>query len=85
MMQADQILETANNIVRQREEQHGNKHAVFHATAALWSAYLGLKVKPTDVAQLMVLLKVARSLHGQFNPDDYVDACGYAALAAEVR
>jgi hypothetical protein len=34
---------------------------------------------------MMVLLKIARSQNGKENPDDMVDAIGYAALAAEAR
>ena len=32
----------------------------------------------------MVLLKVARTQEGQHNIDDYVDACGYSAIAGEI-
>ena len=84
-MIAEQILETATNVVRAREEQHGNKRQVLERTAKLWSAYIQWPVTAHDVAQMMVLLKVTRSQHGQFNADDYVDSCGYAALAAEAR
>lgn len=36
-----------------------------------------------DVAQMMVLLKIARSVHGdKSHADHYVDAAGYSALAA---
>lgn len=84
-MNAEQILETAANVVRAREEQHGKKRQNLETIARLWSAYLGAPISPHDVAQCMQLLKIARSQHGQPNPDDYVDAAGYAALAAEAR
>ena len=32
----------------------------------------------------MVLLKIARTQAGSHNIDDYVDACGYAAIAGEI-
>jgi hypothetical protein len=31
----------------------------------------------------MVLLKLARTKAGQHNVDDYIDACGYSAIAGE--
>lgn len=84
-MNAEQILETAANVVRAREEQHGKKRQNLETIARLWSAYLEAPISAHDVAQCMQLLKIARSNHGQMNPDDYVDAAGYAALAAEAR
>ena len=33
---------------------------------------------------MMALLKVARTQTGAFNLDDFVDAAGYCALAAEM-
>ena len=37
-----------------------------------------------DVAAMMVLLKIARTQAGNHNIDDYIDACGYAAIAGEI-
>jgi len=39
-------------------------------------------VTPKDVAQMMVLLKIARNVHGQLKADDFVDQAGYTGLAA---
>jgi hypothetical protein len=39
---------------------------------------------PEDVANLMSLLKIARTQAGNFNLDDYVDACGYLAISGEI-
>ena len=36
-----------------------------------------------DAANMMELLKIARRKAGAHNPDDYVDAAGYAAIAHE--
>ena len=32
----------------------------------------------------MSLLKIARTQAGEHNLDDYVDACGYSAIAGEI-
>jgi len=37
-----------------------------------------------DVLVMMALLKIARTRHGEFNRDDWVDALGYVALAGQV-
>ncbi len=33
---------------------------------------------------MMALLKVARQFSGEFNVDDFIDACGYLACAGEI-
>jgi hypothetical protein len=33
----------------------------------------------------MVLLKLARTKAGNHNDDDYIDACGYSAIAGELN
>ena len=74
-----------------RENTHGNKTDNHNNIARLWSGYLQNKFKSIDasvsaqdVASLMVLLKIARTQAGSHNIDDYVDACGYAAIAGEI-
>lgn len=82
-MKAEDILETALAVLHEREEQHGKKTQNLQMIAALWSIYLNVPVSASEVAQMMVLLKIARSQNGNYNPDDFVDAVGYAALAGE--
>ncbi len=73
-----------------RDRTHGNKRDNHDNIASLWSAYLTRKLKrpvvltSADVALLMVLLKVARTLAGALNVDDMVDAVGYSAIAGEL-
>ena len=45
---------------------------------------MGTPITARDAALMMMLLKVARTKTGTYNPDDYVDAAGYSAIAAEV-
>ena len=51
--------------------------------AAYWSAYLNREVYGRDVANLMILLKVAREGHSQ-KRDNHVDIAGYVALADQL-
>lgn len=79
------ILQTALACVTQdRQATHGDAAQQLEYTARLWSVYLGLEVHASDVANLMALMKISRSQHGAYNPDDYVDGCGYLALAGEL-
>ena len=89
-MKAKKILKKAANIVGgARHDQHGDKQQNFRNIAGLWQTYLDMlpdarDLTGTDVAQMMVLLKVARSCTGAYNEDDYLDACGYAGVAGEL-
>ncbi len=89
-MKAAQIaVQAAELLSGDRQRTHGDKRVNHENIAALWNAYLSRRPdkKPlsgTEVATMMVLLKVARTLAGVHNPDDYVDAVGYAAIAGEL-
>lgn len=73
-----------------RDRQHGQKEDNFKRIAKLWQAYLEIRRDPrapleaVDVGHMMVLMKTARTQSGDVNPDDYVDAAGYAACAGEI-
>lgn len=90
-MKRRDILDAAIQCVcHDRQDQHGAPENVFATIADMWHAYLHHQhgytgeLTPRDVAQMMVLLKVARSIGNPANADHYVDAAGYSALAAEL-
>ena len=90
-MNTTEILQKTEKLVNgDRDKTHGNKIINHENIARLWSAYLQNKTKlqiiisPEDVAQLMSLLKIARTQAGEHNIDDYVDTCGYASIAGEI-
>lgn len=84
-MNRTEVLETANDyITRDRAATHGNAEDSFSAIAALWSADLGIDLTALDVARLMVLFKMARAQENPAHADNWIDAAGYAALAAEI-
>lgn len=81
------ILDTAKQLVTQaRSEDHGNAYDQHALASKFWNIYLHGRgklcdtLKPHDVAQMMLLLKVSRGILGKFNPDTFIDQCGYAAL-----
>ena len=90
-MKSTEILDKTKNLLSEdREKSHGDKVLNHENIARLWSSYFQNKYKiailvlPEDVANLMNLLKIARTQAGKFNLDDFIDACGYAAIAGEI-
>ena len=90
-MNSSEILKKTEKLVsKDRADKHGDKIENHENIARMWSSYLQNKFKlnliilPEDVANLMSLLKIARTQAGNFNLDDYVDACGYLAISGEI-
>lgn len=92
-MQAEEICVTAAALVSgDRHKTHGDKFVNHENIARMWNAYLECKfgivlsptLSPLDVAQMMGLLKTARTCLGAHNLDDYVDQAGYAGVAGEI-
>jgi len=63
-----------------RMRTHGNPHDTLARIAQMWTGYLGKDIHPTDVAQMMVMVKQARSRHS-YDRDHYLDAIAYTLLA----
>lgn len=85
-MTAASTLKTAADLVGgDRNASHGDMTENHQNIASLWEGYLGVPIKPHDVAVMMCLLKIARTKSGRTNPDDYVDLAGYAGIAAEIK
>jgi hypothetical protein len=93
-MKATEICAKAAELVGgDRDRTHGNKLKNHQNIADLWNAYLGVRLgldsptealSPLDVALMMALLKIARTMSGSHNPDDYVDLAGYGGCAGEI-
>lgn len=78
----EEALRTING---ERQDAYGAPEDSFKQIAALWEAYLGTKVTPVMVADMMQLLKIARERHGRGKRDNLVDNIGYALLSAKMR
>lgn len=86
---AGQILAKVKVMVEgDRNTTHGPKAPSFRVIAALWETYLNGKktprITPADVTNMMVLLKMARSIQGEPIEDHYLDMVGYAAISGEL-
>lgn len=84
-MDRKECLEEAGKaVLTDRENTYGAPEDNFRSISHLWSVYLGIGISPENVANMMILLKIARTASGKYNPDNYVDIAGYAACAAEI-
>ena len=94
-MTRKEILEAAERrVCGSREENYGSPENNFGLIADLWEPYIKAKcvsadadvcVNADDVANLMVLLKIARIATGVDTDDSYVDLAGYAACSGEIN
>lgn len=85
------LAEAAKIVEGSRQQTHGQKERSFDAIAQMWTAYIQqasgrmqLEFTPTDVAHMMVLLKMVRATHGEAKSDHWIDMAGYAGLAGEL-
>lgn len=90
-MKRGELLDKAKTIINgEREEHYGSPENNFGTIAELWTAYLKRTISPTiyitnvDVANLMILLKVARLASDYSHEDSWVDIAGYAACGSEI-
>lgn len=88
------LLEAENLVNGQRQKDYGNPKTNHSRIAALWSSYLDYRpgwekedchnLAPSEVALMMVLMKVARAqqgaVYGDTNRDSLVDISGYAGV-----
>lgn len=86
------LVEAARTVGYKRPGVHGSAENSFQMIAEMWELYLRhqmiakntveLVITPTDVSQMMSLLKKARFVYGDAqNPDNFVDDAGYTSLA----
>lgn len=84
-MNRSECLQAAEVIACQnRESIYGAPEDNFEVIARFWTNYLECHVTAEDVANMMILLKIARSATGKFMVDNYADIAGYAACACEI-
>jgi phage FluMu protein Com len=84
------ILTEASAIINgERLDTYGKPEDSFKIIARFWKIYLAARPKlpeslnALDVAHMMTLFKLARLLGQKPERDNYRDACGYLAIAAD--
>lgn len=87
MANRQEILTTAGQLIGgDRQATYGDAKEMHQSIADLWSSYIGVDLTAVDIAAMMVLMKVARARKGsKKHTDNWVDICGYAALAGEME
>ena len=84
-MNRSECLDKAKEIVNgARQENYGKPERNFNQIALYWSIYLDHDVSATDVALMMVLMKLARLQNKPDHEDSWIDIAGYAANGAEI-
>jgi hypothetical protein len=91
-MPADEALlrDALAAVTGERRKAYGDPEQNFATIADLWGAYLRRRgmhpahpvLTPGDVAQMMILVKVARLAQTPDHRDSMLDIAGYAACAA---
>lgn len=72
------VLDEAKRLVfGDRNDDYGDPREDFARTAMIWSAILGITVKPEQVGLCMIGVKLSRHVH-QPKRDNMVDVAGYA-------
>jgi hypothetical protein len=92
-MNKEEILAEASRIIsKDRNLSHGDAFKNHAEIAEFWNIFLDKKLQPMasitaeDVALMMVLLKISRNTQGKKNNlDNFIDMCGYAAIAGEIN
>jgi len=86
----DCLDEAKKTICGERQDVYGSPEDSFAIIAQYWSTYLAARqtdldapLDSKDVAHMMVLFKMARVQGQAPKRDNYVDLCGYAAIAAD--
>jgi hypothetical protein len=84
-MKRTDILDAARQAVTvDRAATHGQLEDSFGLIAAYWSAHLDTPVSRSDVAVMMIQLKLARIRTTPEHADHWIDVAGYAACGGEV-
>ena len=80
-----ELLEEAALIVEgDRKEDYGDTYESFGNIADLWTAYLKTNISASDVAAMMIMLKLCRAKHFPTHKDSWLDIAGYSACGYEV-
>lgn len=76
----DMAKERVNN---KSINDYGEPENTFALIAKFWETYLDCKINEEDVANMMILLKIARNTQ-QTKDDNYIDIAGYASCGYDL-
>jgi len=83
-MKREQVLQKAFNLVHgPRAEKYGPPLTNHERIAAGFSVIFNQEVKPSQVVQALIWLKIARLVNAN-DEDSWIDIAGYAAIGSEI-
>ena len=83
-MIANELLTESTRLLYDRGLQYGDPTANHIRIAQLWSAYLGYRIEPHEVAICMALVKISRIAEQSTHRDSYADALSYLAISGHI-
>ena len=83
-MIANELLTESTKLLYDRGLQYGDPTANHIRISQLWSAYLGYRIEPHEVAICMSLVKISRLAEQGTHRDSYADAISYMAIAGHI-
>ncbi|ATN88124.1 hypothetical protein SEA_CINDARADIX_50 [Mycobacterium phage Cindaradix] len=82
---SESILEEAQRLIHgERNKNYGHPRENFSDIAALFSGYLERPISDIDVANLMILMKIARVKGTGYHRDSFTDIAGYAGCVERI-
>ena len=83
-MIANELLTESTKLLYDRGLQYGDPTANHIRISQLWSAYLGYRIEPHEVAICMALVKISRIAEQGTHRDSYADAISYLAISGHI-
>lgn len=77
------LIEADKCINGNRDQDYGSPLTSFEIIASMWSSYLDMAITAKHVADMMILMKIARNKNKP-KLDNYVDIAGYGACGYEI-
>ena len=77
------ILDEAKKSVETKEKSYSSPLVNMQRIALLWTIHLEHPITPEQVADCMILVKLARS-RNKYKKDNQIDIAGYAQVKEEV-
>ncbi len=78
------LFDSATELLFSRGLDYGHYEDNLNRISIAVSAYLGIEVKPSQIANIMVLVKVMRSVESPRKLDNYVDAIAYLGMVPDL-
>ena len=84
----NEAVDTYCDLIKSTVSSRGGVYALpidnFTTIAEFWTTYLGVTIRPDQVANMMILTKVARLKNTPAHEDTILDIGGYAATLQSV-